>query len=336
MLIKTRVFDKIGAECFEPEHQYGTDIQVCRKARKAGFKVYCDTSIELGHVRSERSVITGKNRHEHYTASLDRSDNILLNARVGNIYKHFREDVMEYLGIDSVETLVNLANEYDDHRKRFCEYSDLQQYYKDAGPAYLARATFIKSEFNEHPNRFDDFVLTSIRANSPGTGLDFGCGAAPITFELCRRGQKVYFCDIPGSVPYEFLKWRAKKHGLNGTRALFIDDPETQWPGDATLDWVTCLDSIEHLPDGEWQCLLERISNSLVAFGGLLTNFVMLEDDNNSEHIFMDKGEFMKECVKHFLYPLNTAVFQKRDDVAKKRRERNERRDEHHSQDCVL
>ena len=318
MLIKMRVFDKIGAECFEPEHEYGTDLQVCRKARKAGFKVFCDTSIELGHVRAERSVVTSKNRHQHYSTILDRSDNILLNARVGHIYRDFRKDVMEYLDIDSVARMVELAQMYERHTKRFAEYADPKQYYRDSKEIYLARACFIKSEQNV--SRFDDFVLSAIKATSPGTGLDFGCGAAPITFELCRKGQQVYFCDIPGTAPYEFLKWRARKYNLAGTRALFVDDQEHDWPAPKTLDWVTCLDSIEHLPDGVWQRVVSDIAGSLVQLGGLIKNFILLEDLDNAEHVFMDKPEFMKHCVQNLLYPLAPAIFQKREDAASKQK----------------
>jgi hypothetical protein len=58
MLIRCKVFDRIEEPWFAPEHEFGTVIQLCRQVRKAGWEVWCDTSIEIGHLRSEREVIT--------------------------------------------------------------------------------------------------------------------------------------------------------------------------------------------------------------------------------------------------------------------------------------
>jgi len=60
MLIRASVFDKIGSPWFEPELDLGTDIQICKKVEEAGFTVWCDTSIEIGHTRSDREVVTSK------------------------------------------------------------------------------------------------------------------------------------------------------------------------------------------------------------------------------------------------------------------------------------
>lgn len=57
MLIRTAVFDKIKEPWFAPEFEYGTDIQICKQVRAAGFEVWCDTSIEIGHLRMERDVL---------------------------------------------------------------------------------------------------------------------------------------------------------------------------------------------------------------------------------------------------------------------------------------
>jgi hypothetical protein len=60
MLIRMEVFDRIAEPWFAPEHDWGTDIQLCRQVRAAGWEVWCDTSIEIGHLRSEREVISSK------------------------------------------------------------------------------------------------------------------------------------------------------------------------------------------------------------------------------------------------------------------------------------
>lgn len=60
MLIRSAVFDKIKEPWFAPEHEYGTDIQLAKQVRAAGWEVWCDTSIEIGHLRSERELITAR------------------------------------------------------------------------------------------------------------------------------------------------------------------------------------------------------------------------------------------------------------------------------------
>lgn len=308
MLIKMKVFDKIGAAPFEPEFKHGTDIQVCSKARMSGFKIYCDTSIVLGHVKNKQSIVTHRNRHLHFAETTDQSDIVMRDYHLGRILREFRADVMEYLGIKEMSDLVKPANTYAEHQARFGEYSDRRQYYIDSGDAYLARACFIHSA--ESQKAFDHHLLQIIKADVPGVGLDFGCGAAPISFEFCRRGHQIWFYDIEGSRPFEFLKWRAAKYNLVGTKAVF----STDWPGPGVCDYALFLDSIEHLRDGEWQFTLKSAARSLKHAGCLITNFVLLEDYNNPEHTFMDKPEFMRFMTELRLWPINPVIYQKRED----------------------
>lgn len=65
-LIKTEVFKNIKDPWFDfspykggdPNIEfYGEDISFCRKAKKAGYKIYVDTSIEVGHIIDR--IITG-------------------------------------------------------------------------------------------------------------------------------------------------------------------------------------------------------------------------------------------------------------------------------------
>ncbi len=57
LLIKTEVFSKLTKPWFdawiEPNGQHHTeDIDFCRKANEAGFEVWCDPTIEMGHIGS--------------------------------------------------------------------------------------------------------------------------------------------------------------------------------------------------------------------------------------------------------------------------------------------
>lgn len=68
MLIRTAVFDRIAEPWFAPEHDFGTDIQLCRQVRAAGWEVWCDTSIEIGHLKSEREVISSVKMRRGFVA----------------------------------------------------------------------------------------------------------------------------------------------------------------------------------------------------------------------------------------------------------------------------
>lgn len=53
MLINRRVLEKIGDPWFTPgpgAQGLNEDLEFCRKAREAGFKIYCDPAVGLGHI----------------------------------------------------------------------------------------------------------------------------------------------------------------------------------------------------------------------------------------------------------------------------------------------
>lgn len=53
VLIETRVMQAVRhaeGTCFTPTIRMGEDFQFCQKALNCGFKVYCDPSIQAGHI----------------------------------------------------------------------------------------------------------------------------------------------------------------------------------------------------------------------------------------------------------------------------------------------
>lgn len=56
ILIKTSVFDKVPKPWFEIRYnndglqEWGEDLWFCKQARDAGFDIYCDTKVYVGHV----------------------------------------------------------------------------------------------------------------------------------------------------------------------------------------------------------------------------------------------------------------------------------------------
>lgn len=43
------VYQKYG-NCFQPSVEFGEDLEFCKKASSLGYKIYCDPSIQCGHI----------------------------------------------------------------------------------------------------------------------------------------------------------------------------------------------------------------------------------------------------------------------------------------------
>ncbi len=305
MLIRMRAMDFCGAPWFVPETEYGTDFQICIKMKKAGFKVACDTSIEIGHVESQRRIITSRNRHQVQADSTRVSKDLEISSRLDPIYRQYRADIMEYLGIENLSDLFFVAASAVEHRKKFQDYIDKDQYYRDGGKAYLARAARIATLDAPWPNSSDDFVLRTIRTGVPAIGVDFGCGAGRITFELAKGGHILHFMDLDGVSTYEFLKWRIAKYNI---MAHF-----NEWPQPATADYAIAHDVFEHITD--MRTPLENIISCLKPGGVLITNYMLMQDWDNLEHINNAKPEFLAILKSLGMMTVNSCVFQKMMDV---------------------
>jgi len=87
MMINMKVFDRIDAPWFAPEHEFGTDIQLCKQVRKAGYEIWCDTSLELGHLQKEKTIISSKNINIYTTQVQIRK------SEIDNIQEKLKKEV---------------------------------------------------------------------------------------------------------------------------------------------------------------------------------------------------------------------------------------------------
>ena len=62
-LIKRRVFETVPEPRFFPHKILGEDLSFCVRARAAGFKIYCDTTLISGHVTQET---IGERHYQEY------------------------------------------------------------------------------------------------------------------------------------------------------------------------------------------------------------------------------------------------------------------------------
>ena len=300
-LVDMNLLSRIQGPWFEPEFQLGTDIQICEKVRKEGWKVYCDTSIVLGHVMNSREVITPKNRlriaaesSANLSGNQQGIDPAWANSTALTLYRQDAEDYLEM----SLLQMEALADIYQQKYNRFKDYENPDDYYKNLGIEQLGRQVW----FHHTPFMIEEtnIILSAINHNHSFKGLDFGCGSAPIGFELALRGHQMDFVDLDGAPAYEFTKWRAKKRNINCG---------FEWSGD--YDFILFLDSIEHLKD--WKPVLQKAVDSLKPEGFIITNFFLNQDYDNLEHINMDKPAVQSFLTSNGLYPINQLVWLKRD-----------------------
>ena len=283
MMIRMSVFDKIDEPWFRPEHEWGTDIQLCKQVRAKGWEVWCDTSLQIGHLKSDKHLITSESIAKE-------------NAAVE--YKplvRYRSDAFEYLGMDDMEQVGNLSADYD--MKDFKDFGDdLTAYYSSRGKCQLARQVI----YHHFPSMVSAMKVYHMVINKDAVldGADYGCGSAPVGFEFALKGHRMDFIDVDGSGAYEFTKWRAKKHKI-----------DCGWELKGPYDYVLMLDSLEHLPN--WRDDLDRIFASLKPDGAVVLDYFQNHDFDNPEHITMDHDAVREYFISNGLTEVNSFIWTK-------------------------
>jgi 2-polyprenyl-3-methyl-5-hydroxy-6-metoxy-1,4-benzoquinol methylase len=293
MMIKTSIFDKIEEPWFDAEHEFGTDIQLAKQARNAGYEVWCDTSLEIGHLQKEKRLVTSETLNDVWK---EESRDHNWHQTANHCLNRYRKDAEEYLDMD-LDQIADLANTYK--ASDILEHKgDVKDYYKTRGKSQLARQVmFHHNDFmEEEMNMLHSLINTGVEAR----GADYGCGSAPVTFELALKGHKMDFIDLDGSGAYEFTKWRIKKHNLDCGLKL-----------KGQYDYIFMLDSIEHIED--WKSVLTDVCNSLKPKSPLITNYFRNTDFNNPEHISMDHKAVAEHLTSLGMTPINDYVWVKQE-----------------------
>ncbi len=141
MAINMKVFDKIESPWFEPEFLYGTDIQICQKSEAMGFEVWCDTSIELGHLRREAEIVTSKNIDrliEENHQWVNRGDIAHAPEMTASYMRAYTADVLRFTEKPLLELQTIALAYFDDHLPNF-NPNNAEEYYRNLGVSQLAR-----------------------------------------------------------------------------------------------------------------------------------------------------------------------------------------------------
>lgn len=321
MLIDMKIFNKIKPPYFVPEQQadidstcpscgntfivttpnIGTDIQICQAARRNGFKVWCDTSIVIGHLKQDQEIVTNLNRDSFFADNLMRS-------RVGDDWaadfwiKNFQTDIEEYTGFDKDEIAKRASNYHEKNAKFWPQFVNKKEYYVSRSMDQLCRQHFYHSK--PEVAKAGITILKQFKKGITGYGIDYGCGAGPIGYELLKMGHAMDFIDIEKTKSYDFLKWRVKR--LDEKLSL-----RAGWKVQGPYDFALFLDSIEHIEN--WREVLDNIIGRMREKSMLITNFFENRAYNNVEHINMDHDAVMQFLLSRNMIPRTSKLWQKDD-----------------------
>jgi len=298
MMINTKIFDRISSPWFVPEFDAGTDIQICAKTKEQGFEIMWDTSFEIGHVRNAREIITSTNARDGEVNTSRIIDRMSDDWAITSMMYLYNSDIEEYLKMTPPE-INDLAKDYEKNRTTMVScFQNPDEYYRNLGPEQIARQYWYHNQPEYATGTLMRHTLNVLNGKEL-RGLDFGCGTSPIGFEMARYEHHMDFVDIDGAPAYEFTKWRVKRRELKNVG----------WKIKGPYDFVLMFDIIEHLKN--WQEILKNIIDKMKDGGHLITNYFILQDWVNPEHINKDQESIRELLVSNKIYPINVLVWRK-------------------------
>ena len=241
MLFRVDVFRKLMPPYFEYERVLGTDINICSRFLDAGVQPYVDTTLELGHVRDEREVITSRA--------------IPLTERaLAGVNEQLWQDALAYTTLGEEELRSAMAQsatraQRQGHWHQTPRDTDaaIAAYYQTHASWHLANLLAYNLHSREQAK---EYVLTQTAALlQPGeTVIDYAVGLGHVALPLAARGYRVVGVDVAGATTLDFVRYRLARHQL--TMDL-LEPPEGPPHADLATPaaMACCISALEHLPD---------------------------------------------------------------------------------------
>lgn len=310
LLVKMKVFDHLPQPYFAPEFEFGTDVQLCRKAAEKGIEVWADTSIELGHLRAVRTTVSSRNRHQ-YQFEDQIPGEVKQTFISAAIFDDLERDACEWTGYRDAQEMLVYAQAFHDHwnAHKAAGKSDAE-WYRLFPKERVARQIWYNA--SPHKRQMTELILNAVNHTRPLSILDFGCGIGVPAFTFAQKGHNVMALDVQGTGTLEFLKWRMRKHGLEMT----IHESTSGVPhlGGSLFDVIVAMDVLEHLP--EWRRVLRELVAHLRPGGALFCNNAILDDPHHAEHYDLTPKAFQIAAAEEDLVAANQITYLRRADIA--------------------
>jgi 2-polyprenyl-3-methyl-5-hydroxy-6-metoxy-1,4-benzoquinol methylase len=285
LLFKVDIFRKLMPPYFESERALGTDINLCSRLLDAGVDIFCDTSIELGHVQDTKQVVTSRTMP-------------LAQRELAEVNEVLWEDAQDYLcmGPEELESRMLQASQREVRTAKWRErdrstWEGVRAYYQDYGDWHtlnlLAHNMLNRERSKEWALLYSDAIL------KPGARvLDVGVGLGHVSIPLVQRyDYRVEAVEIAEAPTLDFLRYRMRKHGLGvaadrrkGISLTQIEDPvPLLMLLDGPVDGAFAISMIEHTwhPEG----LLAWISQQVRPGGFLVCDYVVDKMDEEPQHL---------------------------------------------------
>jgi 2-polyprenyl-3-methyl-5-hydroxy-6-metoxy-1,4-benzoquinol methylase len=285
-------------------------VQLCRKAAEKGYTIWADTSIELGHLKPTRTIVTRRNRHQYQiddTASGDVQQSFV----AASIYDDLVRDAATWTGYRDLEEMTVYAQSFHDHwtTHKATGGSDAD-WYRLFPKERVARQVWFNTTAT-YKRQMTDFILGSVNHAASLSILDFGCGIGIPAYVLAEKGHDVMAMDIAGTGTFEFLQWRAKRRGLS---LVYGESPGgVPHLSGHRFDIIVAMDVLEHLP--EWRRALRELVAHLKPGGVLFCNNAVLDDPHHAEHYDLKPKAFQIAAAEENLIAANQIMYLKRADV---------------------
>lgn len=210
------------------------DWDFVQKARKIGYKVFVDTSVQVGHMREE--VFTCDNVMQKQSIAQTRKTVYGAMEHQHELMKNIDLDLSEFLKmpLSEVHRRLNtaqgdLAEEW--HKKQ----KTTPDFYKDNQTYLFDLAMFNRTE------QYFQYRLSALVGRSNLKILDIGCGIGTAVFMLAEQDNEVVGWDINQKC-IDFCRFKKQKYNLKG-------EFSTEKPDLSQFDLVVAIDTLEHIED---------------------------------------------------------------------------------------
>ena len=289
-LIKTSVFSKLKYPYFKFDwvddkgvgpYQVAEDLYFCDRAREAGYKIKLNTGILLEH----EGIPVGASHFNLYKeqVAIDKKDR-----------EELFEDLAEFEKVDineikkRFEQRQQLRNAEMD-KIDFTDSKDVDNYYTNNNWELYDHFLW----HFEGRRSFDKKLLEDIKNFYPNKSteiLDYGCGGGQMAYMLAKQGYQVTIVE-KNKKELDFISFRFHKHKLKVKIVPMPIHPQFN----NKYDVILCFDVLEHIPDNEFEEVINRIKSMKKDDGIVFATVSFGSQDFHKSHY--DLTERKKELI---------------------------------------